>query len=82
LTLWPLEIQAVRLSGMPLPAPPDPAAARRCLPAHQFALRQSAMTFTQLGLDQLRFLPRNKALLLELLSPIPFPSPCRRPYIR
>ena len=42
LTLWPVEIEAVRLSGMPLPAPAksDRRGSRR-LPAHQPALQQS-----------------------------------------
>jgi type VI secretion system protein ImpG len=70
LTLWPLEIEAVKLSGMPLPAPPNPAAARAvaCL---RISLRcaNPQMTFTQLGLDQLRFFLAGEqgALLLELL---------------
>jgi type VI secretion system protein ImpG len=70
LTLWPLEIEAVKLSGMPLPAPPNPAATRAvaCL---RISLRcaNPQMTFTQLGLDQLRFFLAGEqgALLLELL---------------
>ena len=56
LTLWPVEIDAVRLSGMPLPAPANPAAAGAvaCL---RISLRcaEPTMTFTQLGLDRLRF---------------------------
>jgi type VI secretion system protein ImpG len=72
LTLWPVEIDAVRLSGMPLPAPPNPAAtgAVSCL---RISLRcaNPAMTFTQLGLDRLRFFlggERGSALLELLLA--------------
>lgn len=70
LTLWPIEIEAVRLSGMPLPAPPNPAAeeAVSCL---RITLRcvDPAVTFTQLGLDRLRFFLGGEqgSLLLELL---------------
>src|SRR4029077_14421004 len=70
LTLWPVEIDAVRLSGMPLPAPPNAAAAGAvsCL---RISLRcaEPTMTFTQLGLDRLRFfLPGERgSALLELL---------------
>ncbi len=70
LTLWPVEIEAVRLSGMPLAAPPNPAAAAAvaCL---RISLRCSnpTMTFTQLGLDRLRvFLGgEHGSRLLELL---------------
>ncbi len=70
LRLWPVEIDAVRLSGMPLPAPPNPAAAAAvaCL---RISLRCSdpSKTFTELGLDQLRFfLTGERApMLLELL---------------
>ena len=56
LTLWPVDIDAVRLSGMPLPAPHNPAAesASACL---RISLRcaKEQMSFTQLGLDRLRF---------------------------
>lgn len=70
LTLWPVEIDAVRLSGMPLAAPANPAAggAVSCL---RIGLRCSnpAATFTQLGLDRLRvFLGGEQgSQLLELL---------------
>ncbi|HET6223939.1 MAG TPA: type VI secretion system baseplate subunit TssF, partial [Dongiaceae bacterium] len=70
LTLWPVEIDAVRLSGMPLSAPANPAAAEAvaCL---RITLRCSnpTMTFTQLGLDRLRvFLTgEHGSRLLELL---------------
>lgn len=70
LTLWPVEVETVRLSGMPLAAPPNPAAvgAMSCL---RIGLRcaNPAMTFTELGLDRLRFfLPGEQGCaLLELL---------------
>ena len=70
LTLWPIEVEAVRLSGMPLPAPANPAAANAaaCL---RITLRctDTAMTFTQLGLDRLRFFLAGEqgSQLLELL---------------
>jgi type VI secretion system protein ImpG len=67
-----VEIDAVRLSGMPLPAPPNPAAAGAvsCL---RISLRcaEPTMTFTQLGLDRLRFFlggERGSALLELLLA--------------
>jgi type VI secretion system protein ImpG len=70
LTMWPVEIEAVKLSGMPLPAPPNPAATQAvaCL---RIGLRcaNPQMTFTQLGLDRLRFFLAGErgAALLELL---------------
>lgn len=70
LTLWPVEIDAVRLSGMPLAAPPNPtaAAAVACL---RISLRCSnpATTFTEIGLDRLRvfLVGEHGAQLLELL---------------
>lgn len=70
LTLWPVEVEAVRLSGMPLAAPANPAAsgAMACL---RISLRcpNPDMTFTKLGLDRLRFFLGGEqgAQLLELL---------------
>ena len=70
LTLWPVEIDAVRLSGMPLPAPPNPAAAGAvaCL---RISLRcaDPTKTFTDLGVDRLRFFLGGEqgSRLLELL---------------
>ena len=70
LTLWPVGIDAVRLSGQPLPAPPNPAAAEAvsCL---RISLRCLApdMTFSKLGVDRLRFFLRggNAPALLELM---------------
>lgn len=71
LTLWPIEIDSVRLSGLPLAAPPNPAAgaAVACL---RIGLRclQPEMTLSQLGIDQLRVFLRGATApaLLELLS--------------
>lgn len=70
LTLWPVEIDAVRLSGMPLAAPPNPAAAAAvaCL---RITLRCSnpTKTFTEIGLDRLRLFlgGEHGTQLLELL---------------
>jgi type VI secretion system protein ImpG len=70
LTLWPVEIDSVRLSGMPLAAPANPTAeaAVACL---RISLRcaNPQMTFTELGVDRLRFFLRGDqaSLLLELL---------------
>jgi type VI secretion system protein ImpG len=70
LTLWPIEIDSVRLSGMPLAAPANPTAeaAVACL---RISLRcaDPQMNFTQLGVDRLRFFLRGDqgAALLELL---------------
>lgn len=70
LTLWPVEVEAVRLTGMPLAAPPNPAAsgATACL---RISLRcpNPEMTFTKLGLDRLRFFLTGEQgpQLLELL---------------
>ena len=71
-TLWPIEVENVRLSGLPIVAPANPAAAGaggvlritlKCL--------SPEMTFQQLGVDRLRFFlrgPANQTLpLYELL---------------
>ena len=58
-TLWPIEIEAVRLSGLPLAAPANPRA-----PGAVAVLRitlkctNPEMTFVQLGLDRLRLFLR------------------------
>jgi type VI secretion system protein ImpG len=72
LTLWPIEIETVTLSGLPLSAPPNPAAADAvaCL---RIGLRCAApeMTFAQLGVDRLRFFLRGAsgvALLEQLMA--------------
>lgn len=61
-TLWPIEIEQVRLSGLPLVAPHNPLA-----PAAAAVLRitlkcnSAEGTFTELGLDRLRFFLRGAA---------------------
>ncbi len=70
LTLWPVEIETARLSGLPLAAPANPAAgaAVACL---RIGLRclQAGVTFSQIGLDRLRVFLRGATapVLLELL---------------
>ena len=70
LTLWPVEIDTVRLSGLPLAAPTNPTAeaAAACL---RISLRcaNPQMTFAQLGVDRLRFFLRGDkgSPLLELM---------------
>lgn len=71
-TLWPIEIESVRLSGLPLVAPAHPRATG-AVAVLRIGLRCiGPATFTTLGLDRLRaFLraPANVSLpLLELLS--------------
>jgi type VI secretion system protein ImpG len=71
-TLWPIEIEAVRLSGLPLVAPPNPRAAG-AVAVLRISLRCHGNTdMTALRLDRLRFFLRaasNVSLpLLELLS--------------
>ena len=69
LTLWPVEIEAVRLTGLPLPAPANPVAAHAvsCL---RISLRCSEpdKNFSQLGVDRLRFFLRGAGAtaLMEL----------------
>ncbi len=70
LTLWPIAIDTVRLSGLPLPAPVNPVAAQAvaCL---RISLRcaEPDKTFADLGVDRLRFFLRGAgaATLMELL---------------
>ena len=72
-TLWPITVDAVRLSGQPLVAPPNAAAAGA---AAVLRITLSCMvpevTFSQLGVDRLRFFlrgPVNQTLpLYELLG--------------
>jgi type VI secretion system protein ImpG len=71
-TLWPIEIESVQLTGLPLTAPPNPRAAG-AVAVLRIRLRCTGKTtVTALGLDRLRvFLraPTNVSLpLLELLS--------------
>ena len=71
-TLWPVEIEAVRLSGLPLAAPANPLAAG-AMSVLRITLRcaNPEVTFHQLGLDTLRLFLRaapNVALpLYEML---------------
>ena len=72
LTLWPIEIENVRLSGLPLAAPPNPLA-ERALSVLAITLKcaDPDMDFATLGVDRLRFYVRaasNVALpLYEIL---------------
>jgi type VI secretion system protein ImpG len=58
-TLWPIEIEAVRLSGLPLAAPLNPRAPG-AVGVLRITLRCASpeMTFTQLGVERLRFFLR------------------------
>ena len=62
LTLWPVEVEAVRLSGLPLVAPAN-AAAPGAVAVLRVTLRCASpeATFTQLGVDRLRFFLRGAA---------------------
>jgi type VI secretion system protein ImpG len=72
ITLWPLAIESVRLSGLPLVAPPNPLAAGAAA-VLRIVLDCTAAdaTFGRLGIDRLRFFlrgPANVALpLYELI---------------
>ncbi|MEJ0018314.1 MAG: type VI secretion system baseplate subunit TssF [Acetobacteraceae bacterium] len=72
-TLWPVQVENVRLTGLPIVAPPNPAAAGAA-GVLRITLKCAApeVTFTQLGVDRLRFFlrgPTNQALALyELLG--------------
>lgn len=63
-TLWPVEIEAVRLIGLPLAAPANPraAGAATCL---RISLRTAVpdLTFAETGLDRLRLHMRGSPLL-------------------
>nr|WP_321983229.1 type VI secretion system baseplate subunit TssF [uncultured Lichenicoccus sp.] len=63
-TLWPIEIDGVRLSGLPLAAPANPRA-ERAQSVLRIALRcaDPMMEFGRLGLDTLRFFIRGKSNL-------------------
>ena len=73
MTLWPVEVENVRLSGLPIVAPANPAAAGAA-GVLRITLKCASpeATFTQLGVDRLRFFlrgPTNQALALyELLG--------------
>ena len=72
-TLWPVEVENVRLSGLPIVAPANPSAAG-ATGVLRITLKCASpeATFTQLGVDRLRFFlrgPTNQALALyELLG--------------
>ena len=72
-TLWPVEVENVRLTGLPIVAPANPAAAG-AVAALRITLKCSSpdVTFSQLGVDRLRFFlqgPSNQTLpLYELLG--------------
>jgi type VI secretion system protein ImpG len=72
-TLWPIEVENVRLSGLPLVAPANPFAAG-AVAVLRITLRclTPETTFSQLGVDKLRFFLRgtgNQTLpLYELLG--------------
>jgi len=72
-TLWPVEVENVRLTGLPIVAPANPAAAG-AVAALRITLKcmMPDMTFAQLGVDRLRFFlqgPSNQTLpLYELLG--------------
>ena len=71
-TLWPIEVEAIRLSGLPIVAPANPAASGAA-GVLRISLKCLApdVTFNQLGVDRLRFFlrgPANQTLpLYELL---------------
>jgi type VI secretion system protein ImpG len=61
-TLWPIEVENVRLAGLPLPAPPNPLAAGAVSVLRiTLKCRSAETTFAQLGLDRLRIFLRGAA---------------------
>jgi type VI secretion system protein ImpG len=71
--LWPVEVENVRLSGLPIVAPANPAAAGAAgLLRITLKCVSPDVSFTQLGIDRLRFFlrgPANQTLALyELLG--------------
>ncbi len=84
-TLWPIEVENVRLSGQPIVAPANPLAAG-ATGVLRITLKCASpeATFAQLGVDRLRFFlrgPINQALALyELLGAhaISLPTPTTR----
>ncbi|MBR0645938.1 type VI secretion system baseplate subunit TssF [Plastoroseomonas hellenica] len=72
-TLWPIEIEAARLSGLPISAPANPrvTGAQACLRL-TLKTKTKDITFAQLGIERLRFHLRGvgaqAALLMELLA--------------
>jgi type VI secretion system protein ImpG len=61
-TLWPVEVESVRLSGLPLAAPANPRAAG-AVGVLRIGLKcaSAEASFTQLGVDRLRFFLRGAA---------------------
>ena len=73
LTLWPVKVDDVRLTGQPLVAPANAAAAgAACVLRVSLSCMVPDVTFSQLGLERLRFFlrgPANQTLpLYELLG--------------
>ncbi|HUZ63070.1 MAG TPA: type VI secretion system baseplate subunit TssF [Acetobacteraceae bacterium] len=72
-TAWPVQIESVRLSGLPLAAPPNPTAGG-AVAVLRIVLKCAVAetTFAQLGIEQLRFFlrgaPNVSMPLFELLS--------------
>ena len=72
-TLWPIEVENVRLTGLPIVAPANPAAPG-AVAALRITLRcmNPDMTFQKLGVDRLRFFlpgaPNQTLPLYELLG--------------
>ena len=72
-TLWPIEVESIRLTGLPIVAPANPAAAG-AVAALRITLKcmTPGVTFKHLGVDRLRFFlkgPMNQTLpLYELLG--------------
>src|SRR3979409_653691 len=67
-TLWPIEVENIRLTGLPIIAPANPPATR-AVAALRITLKclMPDMTFAQLGVDRLRFFlqgPSNQTLPL------------------
>jgi type VI secretion system protein ImpG len=62
LTLWPVEIESVRLSGLPIAAPANPLASG-AVAVLRIVLKCNGpeATFTKLGVDRLRFFLRGAA---------------------
>jgi type VI secretion system protein ImpG len=72
-TLWPVEVENVRLSGLPIVAPPNASAAgARSVLRITLRCKKPDMTFARLGVDRLRFflpgLPSQTLPLYELLG--------------
>ncbi|HEY7580241.1 MAG TPA: type VI secretion system baseplate subunit TssF [Acetobacteraceae bacterium] len=73
LTLWPIEVENVRLSGLPIVAPANPSASGAAgILRITLKCASPEVTFTKLGIERLRFFlrgPTNQALALyELLG--------------